>query len=401
MITKLFAQKMFEGFSIQRWNDRIRPIDLNEMDKSAFKMIIAYFIAKYEEQKGTVINWNKIISAGFFEFLKKVVLSDIKAPVHRKIKEEYPDEFKELNSWVVEQYDTIIDNKKILNNFSKFLSEKEDLEDINYRILRAAHKYSSYREFEIIKTLNPPSPNLEKVEKELLNDLHDFLDFKGLQLLLTKQQLFELVTIIEQLRFQVRWSQTPRIPRTSVLGHSFLVASFSFVLSYELGIELCDKRIYNNFFCGLFHDLPEAVTRDIISPVKRATKALPEIVSKIEDLILEKELYPLVDHQFIDELKYFTKDEFDNKVKIDNNIKKVEFEEINEKYNEDKYYPLDGKIIKLADEMAAFLEAYQSIQYGIKSTHINEGLTYLKNKYKETNNINGLKVKRFFKEFES
>ena len=88
MISKLFAQKMFDGFSIQRWNDRIRPIDLNEMDKSAFKMIIAYFIAKYEEQKGIEIDWNKIISAGFFEFLKKVALSDIKAPVHRKIKEE-------------------------------------------------------------------------------------------------------------------------------------------------------------------------------------------------------------------------------------------------------------------------------------------------------------------------
>ena len=34
MISKLFAQKMFEGFSIQRWNDRVRPINLNEMDRS-------------------------------------------------------------------------------------------------------------------------------------------------------------------------------------------------------------------------------------------------------------------------------------------------------------------------------------------------------------------------------
>ena len=32
--------------------------------------------------------------------------------------------------------------------------------------------------------------------------------------------------------------------------------------------------IFNNFFCSLFHDLPEAVTRDIISPVKQATDEL-------------------------------------------------------------------------------------------------------------------------------
>ncbi|MGZ7169402.1 MAG: HD domain-containing protein [Halobacteriota archaeon] len=31
----------------------------------------------------------------------------------------------------------------------------------------------------------------------------------------------------------------------------------------------CYRRRFHNFFGGLFHDLPEALTRDIISPVKR------------------------------------------------------------------------------------------------------------------------------------
>ncbi len=29
--------------SMQRWNDKIRPVDLRELDKQAHKMIIAYF----------------------------------------------------------------------------------------------------------------------------------------------------------------------------------------------------------------------------------------------------------------------------------------------------------------------------------------------------------------------
>ena len=50
---KDFAIKIFEGFSIQRWNDLVRPFDLVEMDKAAEKMIIAYIIGKYEEKKGS------------------------------------------------------------------------------------------------------------------------------------------------------------------------------------------------------------------------------------------------------------------------------------------------------------------------------------------------------------
>ena len=83
----------------------------------------------------------------------------------------------------------------------------------------------------------------------------------GLKSLILKQELFDFVTKIEQLRYQVRWGQSPRIPKTSVLGHSMLVASLSLLLTREFNPT--DKRIYNNFFAGLFHDLPEAVTRAI------------------------------------------------------------------------------------------------------------------------------------------
>ena len=43
--------KMFEAFSIERWNDLIRPFDLVEMDKTAEKMVSAYIIGKYEESQ--------------------------------------------------------------------------------------------------------------------------------------------------------------------------------------------------------------------------------------------------------------------------------------------------------------------------------------------------------------
>ena len=62
-MNKEFALKIFEGFSIQRWNDLVRPFDLVEMDKAAEKMVLAYIIGKYEEHNGKKFDWLWIIYA--------------------------------------------------------------------------------------------------------------------------------------------------------------------------------------------------------------------------------------------------------------------------------------------------------------------------------------------------
>ncbi len=60
---KDLALKIFEGFSIQRWNDLVRPFDLVEMDKAGEKMVLAYIIGKYEEHNGHKIDWYWMIYA--------------------------------------------------------------------------------------------------------------------------------------------------------------------------------------------------------------------------------------------------------------------------------------------------------------------------------------------------
>ena len=40
--------------------------------------------------------------------------------------------------------------------------------------------------------------------------------------------------------------------------------------------------IVNDFLCGLFHDLPEVLTRDIISPIKRSIQGLDDLIKDIE-----------------------------------------------------------------------------------------------------------------------
>ena len=398
---KKFILKIFEAFSIERWNVLVRPFEIIEMDKHAEKCVVAYIIAKYEESLGAKIDWEWLIYASLFDLLRKIQLCDIKAPVQTLIKNEYPQEYKKLNEWVYERYVKLIDDQELLEKFRKYLDNlsqyKGENSDIalTVKIFRAAHKYSTLRELEMLTPVNE-SQRLEGIRKELNADLQGYLDLRGLQLLITRQKPFDFLMRIEQLRFQTRWNQTPRVPKTSVLGHCFFVAVITLLLGRECGTELCGRRVYNNFFSGLFHDLPESVTRDIISPVKNATDGLPEIVKHIEDQIVQKELVPLMEPFYRDEILYWTSDEFSNRAIFDNCVLSISFNELNSKFNEDRYSPVDGKLVRAADHLSALLEAHLSIQHGITSVQLQKGRENLYKGYKKGVLVNGIDVPGIF-----
>lgn len=401
ILDKKLVLKIFEAFSIERWNDLIRPFDLIEMDKAAEKMVLAYILGKFEENAGHKINWTWIINASFFDLLKKIALCDIKATVQALIKQEYPSEYMRLNEWVLNQYKNMINDDSLFSAFTIYVGQKagsiavpED-DKLTFHVYQAAHKYSTIRELEMIKPVNE-SMRLSKVEQELNHDIQKFLDLRGLQLLMTKQRPYEFLLKIEQLRFQRRWNQTPRIPNTSVLGHSYFVAVMQFLLSREIKTEFSQKRIFNNFFSALFHDLPEAVTRDIISPVKQATDELPSIVKHIEDEIVSKELVPLMEDFYVDELKYFTSDEFENRIILDGKVTHVSFDQLNSTYNKDEFNPVDGKLVRLCDHASALLEADVSIKHGITSLHLEGGRENTLAIYPEGSVINGIDAHALF-----
>ncbi|TDT70563.1 putative hydrolase of HD superfamily [Hypnocyclicus thermotrophus] len=376
MLNKGFLLKLFEGFSLNRWNDFIRPIEFTEMDRHALKMMIAYFLGKYEEEQGNIIDWNQLIESGFFDLLKKISLSDIKSPVAKRIKLKNPTAYKELNKWATAQYEVYLD-KNLFEKFQNYILD-EPINNLTLKILKLAHKYSTKIELEILKKQNLDD-RVDPILNKIFNDLTRFKNLASYKFLTQNKNFEELIKIIQYLRYQERWNQSPRVPRTSVLGHSMYVASLTFIISTSLNAS--QSRIRNNFFTALFHDLMESVTRDIISPVKRATLELPDIIKNIENEIAEEELYPFIDYG-LDEIKLFSENEFESRVFIDNKWQTVSTDEIQEKYNDDNYNAIDGEIVKICDELSAFIEAYQSIEYGISSKPLKSAITSISEKYK-------------------
>lgn len=397
------ALKIFEGFSIQRWNDLVRPFELVEMDKAAEKMVLAWIIGKYEENKGEKIDWQWIIYASLFDLLKKIALCDIKAPVQQILKREYTQEYLRLDEWVLNQYRPLISDDDLFSRFTIYIGQKAGSIPIPpeslsaARVLSAAHKYSTMREMQMLSVVNEHE-RIEKIETELQAEIQPYLDLSGLQMLITHQRTFEFLMKIEQLRFQTRWNQTPRVPKTSVLGHCYFVAVMTLLLGRDTGVKMCGVRLVNNFFSALFHDLPEAVTRDIISPVKQATDELPNIVKRIEDEIVAKELIPLMEPFFSGEILYYTSSEFTNRILSDGKMQEVSFEDLNTKYNEDKWSPVDGKLVRLSDHLAALMEADISIKHGITSTHLVKGRNGMLELYKKGTLVNGIDACELFRE---
>lgn len=368
MINPKIVEYIFSSASIQRWNDYPRMVELVELDKQAHKFIIAYFIASLEKD----INFTHLIEAGIFEFLRRVVVTDIRPDVFRKVLQK---KRVELNSWVISKLGSSIgdiDDGNFLQKFTDFLADENIYKKERF-ILKAASYLATRWEFSIVYQTSAFLTDIDDVKKAVEEEIEDYYELIGVRKIALNKKLAKVVDLSGRLRFQKRWAQTPRVPETSVLGHMLTVAMFSYFYSIKIGA--CSKRLENNFFCALFHDLPEALTRDIISPVKYSVDELSEIISEYEIDQIEDKILPNIPDELKSEFSYLLglydgrKDEFLDKI---NDSKIIAVEDLS-KYNSDKYNAIDGQALKQCDKLSAFIEAVLSISHGIKSKELVNG----------------------------
>lgn len=364
MLTKSFIEFLYEAAHIQRWNDHIRTSGFTELDKQAHKMMIMYVLARHEEDDhGAKLNWRVLIEGGIFEFLQRNVLTDIKPPVFHELMRVHG---QELNAWVYKEI-----HRRIPDIDEDFLEKMRNyFEDKSYyplekNLLRAAHFLATQWEFEIIYHFNQHIYGIEDTKRQIERDVEDHYNLAGVQKLFLKGKSSQFIDLVGQLRFQKRWAQSPRMPETSVMGHVLLVAIMGYFCAVKLGA--CDERIVGDFLCGLFHDLPEVLTRDIISPVKRSVDGLDELIKKIEERMIIDKILPLLPHSWHQDILYYTQNEFKNKVIVNGKEVLTTIEEISEKYNKPGFHAIDGSVLKGCDNLAAFVEVWLSRRYGITS----------------------------------
>ena len=386
MLSAGLIEYFFTSASIQRWNDYPRMVELVELDKQAHKFIIAFFLANMEED----VNHVHLIEAGIFEFLRRGIVTDIRPDVFRKALQKKE---KEINEWVLTKlYDHLadIEDGEFYKRFENYLSDSTMYKKERF-ILKAASYLATRWEFAIVYQTSNFLSGIDQVKEAVEEEIEDYYELIGVRKIALNKKLAKVIDLSGRLRFQKRWAQTPRIPETSVLGHMLIVAILGYF--YSTHIKACNKRVENNFYCALFHDLPEALTRDIISPVKYSVNGLDEIISEYEVKMIENEILPYLPAHMVEHFKYLLglygdneKDEFLNKI----NEKRVMVVDTLVTYNEDKYNAIDGVALKNCDRLSAFIEAVLSISHGVKSKELVQGKEFIKKVLKEKGKVDGV-----------
>ncbi len=371
--------KIYEAASMQRWNDQIKTVEFTELDKQAHKMIVAYILGRCEEDLGAEakekvqLDWISIIETGIFDFLKRIVLTDLKPPLIYKIKED-KKKYHKLNQWVFDRVSPFIQlmGSSFVEKLKDHLFSTEEV--LETRIVNAAHFYITEWEFSIISQSSPRNFLFEEIDQSIKREQEEYQDLRCMKYFLKEENknLRDFAGIAGQLRVQQRWSHLYRIPKTSVLGHMLIVAMFSYLFSKRLGLNT--RNCINNYFTGLFHDLPEVLTRDIINPVKKSIEGLDDLIKEYEIEEMKAKIYKLIPENWHKDIGRFTEDEFTDTGER------------------------DGALVKGADDLSAYMEAYLALANGIKNQALINAMQNLKNKYRD-NPVMGIDFEKIYRDF--
>lgn len=365
---------MFNTANMNRWNDHMRPVELTELDKQAHKASIAWVLGKFEESAGRSVEWRTVIEHTLFSFIQRSVLTDLKPQVFHRIASERSGP---VNEFVLSEYDRLVPGSDagFRDRLIGYLeSEKDSEED---RIIRAAHYLATRWEFNLIYDSNRSLYGIEQTRREIEEQIEQHGDLVGVKEFKTAGNTFNFVDLIGQLRFQQRWARTPRIPRTTVLGHSLLVANMMFLHDLDCGAS--GRGIYNDFYTGLFHDLPEVLTKDVITPIKTSVDGLSAILEEYEKDLVESKIMPLLREDWRDEFRTMVYSPFSD----------IDIPGFGER---------NGSDLKACDHMGAYMEAFISRRYGITSNTLLEGERSIRDKLIEKGD--GIGAKRLLEDFD-
>jgi putative hydrolase of HD superfamily len=387
MISPGLVELLFSAASMTRWNDHARPAQFTELAKQAHKMTIAWAVARCEEDGGRTVDWVSLVEGGIFEFFQRIVLTDIKPPVFHRMMENHG---AKLNGWVLEKTAEMLEPVAggFYGRFRRYLEEPA-FSAREKRILKASHYLATLWEFRLIYAQNSMLWGIEDTRREIEGQVEEHLDLSGVREIMMRRDmpekgLYAFIDLCGQLRFQVRWAQLPRVPATSVLGHLLVVAALAYFSALEDGA--CSARLRNDFFGGLFHDLPEVLTRDIVSPVKRSVGGLEDLIKEYEREAMETRLLPLIPEKWRGEIRHLTEDEFSNRARdplSGKTITGIEQADMN-RYCGGGQDPVDGLFIDACDKLAAMAEAALSIRFGIRPAALEEGRSGIFQRYRRT-----------------
>ena len=166
MITRPLLEHIFAAASIERWNDHPHPAVFTELGKQAHKMVAAWVLGRAEEDAGRAVDWNALIEGGIFEFLYRVVVTDIRPPVFHKLMQDRATR-EQMGEWVCKKLepDLTAFSPEVARRFRAY--HRAEPEGLERSILRAAHYIATKWEFSFILHWSADMYGVDQTRREI------------------------------------------------------------------------------------------------------------------------------------------------------------------------------------------------------------------------------------------
>lgn len=192
--------------------------------------------------------------------------------------------------------------------FFKHISGLENTFEM--KIFKAATAVATYYEsLEIKRQINEKRyADIQRIQFARLKKYEEFpLVSEILNGSIGNSEYFKLNELIENfssLRNRIRWVKRVPLRCYSVLGHSFDVAVYNYLLAlHDNPTNIAQAQ--KGFFVGLYHDIAEVWTGDMPSPLKDAIPGLRKKTEELEVKMLEEHVFPFVPSPILAQFKGF------------------------------------------------------------------------------------------------
>ena len=344
------TNKVFERLNkLRRWSNLITEGKYDEISKQALNCISTFILAVEAEKRGAVIAWERFPKIAIFRaFQKAYVNYDTPEHILKEICDlggiKFDIEFVKVTLDIIAQ--------KADKEFALWL--KEGCGTYEEHIYKGGTKIATFLELkELQRNINGDySIKYEEVVRSMVK-YEDIPGFKELSD--AEGNYFKVLESFSKLRNQNRWAAYYYLVDCSVLGHLFDTACFAYLMALENGES--EEVATKFFFMGIFHDVPEAFTKDIPSPIKDRIPRFRELTEKYELKMMEKFVYPLVSEEVEDALRDVMFEDEDN--------------------------ACYKKLMKGADYISAVSELYRQLKAGSRDENFVDAMNLHKQRFED------------------
>ena len=311
MIWFILKLMMTRGLAMKRWNNFPRIEDVSHIDNVWYTIHIALFLSYLEEKKWNKIDKEFLIKRIIFNSFITLLTSDINSGTREYIKELDSSMFDEIERLWIE---TILsfdwpdylkdDIKTTLLNNSKTLE---------LDIISASKKYAWLMECKVNSKI------FDDVYEVPLEQINTFLyekrkTLKSLDTLLSNENYKRYLSNIRRLSHSMRWSGQTRIFPISVMSHLVVITFISYVLGMVENQSWEDYDITELLLRTIYHDIPEAITWDVITPTKKAVAWFDKLLEEVENKMMDDYMFSYIDADYKKEVYKYMLTPFDWKM---------------------------------------------------------------------------------------